>query len=385
MNVDPGGELFMRFGHIAIIVEDRNTGTQAVYNFGTFDFEDPALKFRYARGYLNYWLSVVPMHVMLDFYRFLGRGVTKRTLNFTPEQANEIVSRLEINARPENATYAYRHYVDNCCTRIRDLLDDILEGAISEKYNQAYTGRSYRYWTYEKLVGLPVMRNIILLILGGDIDKPVTRWNEEFLPEVLAEDLDRLTIGPEHIPAIREKVRIFDSEKSNEALTPDEVIPFVILFSLLLIGFGLPIALPKRKWTARFAGLGLLVWGLLGGLFGLLLILFWTSTVHYDTHRNENLLTFLALHLWLVGPAVKLMIKGRIREKTQRFLVKYFMVALGLIAVDLLLKLGPFIQHNYEFIAFAAACDLFALFAVRRMSGGGKRDPYLHEQLRQIG
>jgi hypothetical protein len=367
INVDPGGELFMAFGHIAVIVEDKHTGAEDVYNFGTFDFDDPGLRFRYARGYLNYWLSVVPLPLMLHFYHSLGRGVTIRTLNFTPKQAEEVARRLEINARPENATYAYRHYIDNCCTRIRDLLDDMLNGAISEKYNQAPTGRSYRYWTIHQLIGMPVMRTIILLILGGDIDKPVTRWNEEFLPEVLAEDLDSLTVGPNHIPVIRNKERLFQSEKPNDALSADEIIPFVVLFSLLIIGFGLPLALPKKKWTARFAGLGLVVWGLLAGLFGVLLIFFWTYTVHYDTHRNENLLTFLALHLWLVVPGVKLIVKGRLKDKTKRFLVRYFIFALGLIALDLILKIGPFIQHNYQFIAFAAACNLAALFAVKRM------------------
>jgi hypothetical protein len=367
INVDPGGELFMRFGHIAITVEDTETQTEEVYNFGTFDFEDPALRFRYARGYLNYWLSVVPLSTMLHFYHYLGRGVTVRTLNFSPKQAEEVARRLEINARPENATYAYRHYVDNCCTRIRDLLDDILDGAISEKYNQSPTGRSYRYWTYRQLIGLPVMRTIILLILGGDIDKPITRWDEEFLPEVLADDLDKLTIGQNHTPVIRNKERLFESEKSNDALSAEDIIPFVVLFLTLIVGFGLPIALPRRKWTARFAGLGLVVWGLPAGFFGLMLVFFWTATVHYDTHRNENLLIFLALHLWLVGPGIKLLARGRISEKTQRFLVRYFIFALGLIAGDLLLKIGPFIQHNYEFIAFAAAVNLGALFAVRRI------------------
>ena len=371
LNVDPGGELFMRFGHIAVIVEDRKLKTKEVYNFGTFDFTDPNLQFRYARGFLNYWLSVVPLPPMVSFYRAMGRGVTVRTLNLTPSQAEEIVKRLEINALPENATYAYRHYIDNCCTRIRDLLDDVLDGAISEAYRKGPTGRTYRYWTYQCLLGMPVMRTVILLILSGEIDKPIDRWEEEFLPAVFAEDLDNLRFGSEQKPVVLRKDRLFKSRGPNpgEYTSPSEILTFVILFALLLVGFSLPIALPKKKWTARFAGLGLTIWGFTGGFGGLLLLFLWTATTHYDTHKNENLLTFLVLHLWLLGPGLKLLLLGRVREKTAYRMEKYLIFSLALIALDLVLKLGPFIQSNFEYLAFAAACNTGALLAIRRLRG----------------
>ena len=371
LNVEPGGELFMRFGHIAVVVEDRELQTRDVYNFGTFDFTDPALMFRYARGFLNYWLSVMPEEPMIMFYRMMGRGVTIRTLNLTPEQAANMVRRLKINALPENATYAYRHYIDNCCTRIRDLLDDILGGAVSEKYHRGPTGRTYRYWTRYCLRGMPVMSNIILLILSGEIDKPISRWDEEFLPDVFVEDLDNLTVGPNHVPIIKDKKELFPSRGPKPGDTPiDEILLFVGLYSLLFFGFALPIIFPKKKWAVRFTGLGLTVWGILGGLMGLLLLVLWFFTTHYDTHHNENVLTFVVLHLWLLGPGLKLIFKARIGERTAKVLKWYFIGALGLIALDLLLKIGPFHQNNYRFIAFAAACDLAAFFALRRIGTG---------------
>ena len=371
LNVDAGGELFMRFGHIAVIVEDRQYRTKEVYNFGTFDFTDPNLQFRYARGFLNYWLSVMPLPPMVNFYRAMGRGVTVRTLNLTPTQAEEVARRLEINARPENATYAYRHYIDNCCTRIRDLLDDVLDGAISEAYRKGPTGRTYRYWTYQCLLGMPVMRTIILLILSGEIDKPIDRWDEEFLPAVFAEDLDNLKVGPEQKPIVLRKERLFDSRGPNpgEYTPPSEILTFVTLFAVLFIAFALPIALPKQRWTARLAGLGLTVWGVAGGVGGLLLVFLWTVTTHFDTHKNENLLTFLVLHLWLIGPGLKLIFLGRMQEKTARRIEKYLIFSLALIALDLLLKIGPFIQSNFEYITFAAACNGGALAAIRRLRG----------------
>ena len=154
LTMGQGDELFARFGHIALMVDDRRERTRKVYNFGTFDFADPDLRIKYARGFLTYWLSVDSYAEVIRRYRWMNRELTVRTLDLTEEQAVEIARRLELNALPENRDYAYRHYLDNCCTRIRDVLDDVLEGAISEGRDEDPTERTYRHWTDRALAGL---------------------------------------------------------------------------------------------------------------------------------------------------------------------------------------------------------------------------------------
>ncbi len=369
INVDPGGELFMRFGHIAVIVEDIENETKTVYNFGTFDFNDSTLKYRYAKGFLTYWLSIIPLHPMIEYYHALGRGVTIRTLNFSSSQSNMIAEKLEVNAKPENATYAYRHYVDNCCTRIRDLFDDVLEGAISSNYIKETSGKTYRYWTYQSLLGMPIMRTVILFILGREIDKPITRWEEQFLPENFAKDLDELRIGQKRTYIVKEKIRLFDSFEPNEQnVTYIEEIAFiVVLFGLLLIGFTIPFLFPKTLSARRFTGISIFLWGLLGGFGGLLILLLWTATTHYDTHNNENILIFPVTHFWIVIPGLFLVFKATLKEKTLNLLKIYFLVCLGIIFINLILKFGPFYQSNYEYIIFAALCNLGGLLSVLKI------------------
>ena len=266
---------------------------------------------------------------IIDRYRYFDREVTVRTLNLTPAQAREIAHRLDINALPENREYEYRHYIDNCCTRIRDIIDDAIGGAIKKEHDREPTGRTYRDWTLDALEGLPVSQAIIVYSLGPAIDKPVTRWDEQFLPAVLAKDLDDIRIGPDNRPLVsRKRVVVKRKGPAVESVTPTyEIAIPAVLLGLLALGFLLPIALGKRKIAARLTGLGLLVWGLTAGLGGLMLLLYWTATTHFDTHYNENLLVNPFLHLWLLGPAFKLIFKARLGERTSRFL-RWYLICL---------------------------------------------------------
>lgn len=358
-----GDDLFARFGHIAIMVDDRKGKTRKVYNFGTFDFDDPDLRLKYARGFLNYWLSVGDWQTTVMHYQYFNRQLEQRTLDLTPAQSAGIAKKLMENARPENRYYEYRHYVDNCCTRIRDILDEELEGAISAGRNEEPTGRTYRDWTRDALEGLTLSQFLILYSLGPAIDVPITRWDEEFLPSVLAEDLDATRIGPDDKPLVKRKRKVVKRIGADVGvIVPgyETAVP-VVFFVLMGLGLLLPLALGRRKLGARLAGLGIFTWGLAAGLGGLMLVLYWTITTHYDTHYNENLLVTPVLHLWLVGPGLKLVFTGRVKEKTARIIGWYLIASMGLILFDVLMKIGPFIQNNLGILGFSAAANVAVL------------------------
>jgi hypothetical protein len=305
---------------------------------------------------------------MVRWYKEDNRTATVRTLNLTEAQAQAMARRLAINARPENAEYDYRHYLDNCCTRIRDLLDDVLGGAIKKTYAKKETGLTFRYWTRRALRGFPIYKNVILFSLGPTIDHPVTRWQEQFLPEVLVEDLDEMTVGNSGEPLVSKKTQIFKSTAPRVGTTfyVEDAVTAGLLFGLLIIGFGTPLLIKRPGVGRRLLGVGLVVWGLVGGLAGVMLALYWTITTHYDTHYNENLLVMPPTHLLLLGLGLRLTVSARLSPKTVAVLKHYLKGSLGLIAIDLILKIGPFIQGNFEFIAFAALCDAGALISLKR-------------------
>ncbi len=361
MTIGPGEELFARFGHIMLMIEDREARTQRVYNFGTFNFADPELRFKYARGFITNRLWVYPYTWMVRRYRHANREMVIRELDLTEKQTADIVRRLEINAQPENREYAYRHYLDNCCTRIRDLLDDVTGGAISRGRRNAPTGRTYRYWTKSALSGLPLIGTAILFSLGPAIDKPITRWDEHFLPSVLTEDLDATRM--ERRPLVKNKRTIMERSgpPPGNSIDTADIMLFAIGLGILIVGFVLPLVIGRRPLSTRLLGVGLAFWGLLAGLGGLILVLFWTVTEHTDTYWNENLLVMPVTHLWLVVPGVNLLVNARLGRKMSLLLRSYLFVASAMIVLNVILKLGPFIQDNWIFIAFAAAANAAAL------------------------
>ncbi|MCP4601294.1 MAG: DUF4105 domain-containing protein [Proteobacteria bacterium] len=363
-----GEELFARFGHIGLMVEDQEQRTKKVYNFGTFDFSDPDLRPKYVRGFLNYWLSVGTYARTVRRYIDYDREMVVRTLNFNPQQAAEVVRRLEINALPENRYYAYRHYLDNCCTRIRDILDDVSGGLLSRDRNKDPTGRTFRDWTRKALTGLPVLSTLILFSLGSSVDQPITRYDEQFLPSVVAEDLDAVRMSSNDQPFVAQKktVIVRRGPPVGESIPTMDLVIGAVLLGLLIVGLGLPIALAKRRIAARLTGIGLVVFGFIAGLGGLVLVLFWTVTTHYDTYYNENMLITPVFHLLLLGPGFKLIFTANLGERTGRLLGWYLIIALGVVLLDVVLKAGPFIQNNWEFVAFAAPCNAAALAALYR-------------------
>ena len=367
LTVGQGDELFARFGHIGVVVDDNEAKARKVYNFGTFDFEDPALQVKYARGDLIYWVSIASYRGIIGFYQYDNREATLRTLALSPEQAELVATRLDVNARPENRNYQYRHYLDNCCTRIRDLIDSATGGAIRKGRDEAPTGRTYRDWTRRALGGMPIYSAVILYSLGPAIDRPITRWDEEFLPSVLSEDLDATRL-PDGRPLV-ESSRALLRRRGPAVGAETETLDIVVLAALgVVLAFGLvvPLLSRRRGLANRALGVGLTFYGLIAGLGGLMLVLYWAATTHYDTHYNENLLVTPATHLLLLGPGLKLLFTGRLGARTRRFLELYAAAALGVVFLDLALKLGPFIQDNTGVIAFAAFADAALLTGLRR-------------------
>jgi len=368
LTVGQGDALFSRFGHIGVVVDDRERKTRKVYNFGTFDFEDPALRIKYARGHLIYWLSVASYRGIIGFYQYDNRDVQLRTLALAPAQAEQIATRLETNARPENREYQYRHYLDNCCTRIRDLIDSATGGAIRKGRDEKPTGRTYRDWTRSAFEGMPIYSAVILYSLGPAIDRPITRWDEEFLPSVLSEDLDATRLPPDGRKLV-ESSRVVLTRRGPTVGSEIATLDIVVLAALVVVlAFGLlvPLFVRRRGLANRALGVGLASYGLVAGLGGLMLVLYWTATTHFDTHYNENLLVTPVTHLWLLGPGLKLLFTGRLGARTRRVLELYAAAALCVVLLDFALKLGPFIQGNTGVIAIAAFADAALLTGLRR-------------------
>lgn len=342
VTMEPGGIFFERFGHNALLVQDDAAGTATSYNFGYFDMDEPDFFGNFVRGHMKYWLVALPLDDDLARYAQTGRGVGVQWLDLTPQAATALAAALAENARPENAQYRYDYYTSNCSTKVRDAIDQALGGALQPQLSGRSQGNTYRSESVRLASPAPWMAVGFHLGLGGYADRPLSRWDESFIPMRLRD-------------ALRE-VKLADGRPlvaSEQVLLPHRVAPApaeaprprmgALIAGLLLAGLALWAA--RRAPRALAAG-ALLFWAL-AGTAGTVMALIWLATEHVAGHGNQNLLLLSPLCLFLLpGGWAKL----RGREPSRRFRWLLWTVA-GSAALAGFLKFLPFlVQENVEWV-----------------------------------
>jgi hypothetical protein len=123
LSCSPGAELYSIFGHSAIRVTDETSGTDRVYNYGTFNFREKNFYLKFLSGKLNYYLSVQSFPSFMSDYLEENRTVYEQVLNISHFHKLQLHTALRLNALPENRAYKYDFFWDNCSTRIRDKIE----------------------------------------------------------------------------------------------------------------------------------------------------------------------------------------------------------------------------------------------------------------------
>ena len=195
VTMQPGEEYWARFGHDAILVDDRQDDPASeplLYNFGYFDFDQPGFFLHFAQGYMNYQLAAVPAQEDLAGYAHDGRGVTLQWLDMTPAQATKLQHFLQWNALPEHATYRYDYFTQDCTTRVRDALDFALDGRLRAQMTTPSHGLTYRSEAIR--LGAPDwwLGLSMHFALGPFADRPLSLWDEAFIPSRLQDSLRTL-------------------------------------------------------------------------------------------------------------------------------------------------------------------------------------------------
>jgi hypothetical protein len=183
----PGQIYWERFGHNAIWLRETALGLDHTFNFGFFDFEQEDFFLRFMRGRMLYFSVAQPAHREFDFYRQQNRSIRVQKLNLASSQYNSLRDHLLYEIRPENRDYRYDYYLNNCSTRIRDAIDIALDGALAERTQKMPASLNFREQT-RRLTQMQFWYYLGLeLGLGYPVDREVSRWDEMFVPGVVAD------------------------------------------------------------------------------------------------------------------------------------------------------------------------------------------------------
>lgn len=298
------GELYSAFGHSAYRVLDPVANIDWVFNYGTFDFNQPNFYLNFARGRNMYMLAVQDYPPFRNYYQEHNRYIHEQVLNLDIHQSQLLFNYLWNNAQPENRTYRYDYFYDNCSTRPRDVLKAVFGNDIHFDFGWVKESPSIRDLTDQYLIQQPWGDLGIDICLGLPMDKAATAEEHLFLPDYLEKAFDHATISfqGKQQPLVLEKASVF--EPHPETFPLNWTHPWVIFG--VLAGWLIYASYRnfRNKDTSRAIDNTLLI---VTGSLGLLLTLLWLATDHAAAARNLNLLWAMPLNL------VALFLSGKIK------------------------------------------------------------------------
>ena len=291
----PGDELYSKFGHSAFRVQDFDKQYDVVYNFGVFDQQQPFFYLNFAKGKMSYKLDKSNYKYFYHLYEYENREVKKQSLNLTSQQRKKIIAFLENNTKPENATYQYDFFYNNCATKIRSVLETVFPNEII--FNNDHITTSY---TMRDLINNNVPCNSwanvgINIALGSVIDHKATSDEYQFLPEYIFKGLNNATINK--IPLIKETATILETDekriikKSFSLLSPYAVLSLIGLLVIFITysDFKKNVRTKALDFTLLF----------ITGFTGVFSLLLWFATNHTTTAANLNILWAFAPNLFM--------------------------------------------------------------------------------------
>lgn len=189
LTCSPHNEVYSLYGHTAIRYQDLRQGVDVVINYGLFSFKKSFFILRFIFGLTDYEMGIVPFDVFYDEYRSQGCSVTQQVLAISGKAKQEIANALEQNYLPENRTYRYNYFYDNCTTRARDILisqTERTDGKVT--YIRKGNGPSFREMIHQYNKDYPWARFGNDILLGYQADLPTTVSEQQFLPANLMQD-----------------------------------------------------------------------------------------------------------------------------------------------------------------------------------------------------
>jgi hypothetical protein len=348
LTCNPGQDLYSIFGHSGIRVINHTSGTDEVYNYGMFNFDDPAFYTKYVRGKLMYWGAKQPISHFTYGYQMENRAVFAQELNINQDQAHAVLLELEKSIDEKNKYFHYDFLYKNCSTEARDLFERAL-GKDKIKYPEGKFYGSFITTLDRYLKNLHWERFGIDLLLSSEVRKNMSAKQSGFLPNELMKLYKSTNLDNKPLVLAETEIVPFavnpNFERKESLFTPLTLCLGLLAISLL----GFLSFLDKRiiKWFDA-------IFFTLLGMLGLLFLFMWFGTNHLQTKHNMHLLWCLPNHCFYTY---------FINSKYKKI---YARIALSLSILSLIII--PFFQNTPLVFVLLILCAITRLFyhATRR-------------------
>jgi hypothetical protein len=277
-----GEDIYTVWGHTAVRVVDSINHTDIVFNYGTFDFNEPNFLTQFVKGSLLYFISANNYNDFIAEYQLEKREVVEQVLKLSTPEKVKWYEALKINMIDSNRYYLYNFITDNCTTRIKDGLFK----------NSAFQPVGINVPSFRSEVvkapyqqGLPWIGLGIDLLLGAYSDQKPNDFQASFLPNLLHQQIanTRRLVATNNL-------LVTTNKNSSTASTP-----FYTLLILLLI------YLFASKWNSlalqKIAKILDVLFLLLFSIGGALVVYMSLVSKHTACYQNYNLMWLHPLYL----------------------------------------------------------------------------------------
>ena len=329
LTVGPGEDLYSVFGHTAIRVNDPAQNLDVTFGWGGFRYEDN-FYVKFLRGTLPYYIDAYEMYPFLYAYQAENRTVREQLLNLSPAQKQQLYRVLQTNMLPENRTYQYKFFYDNCASRPRDKIAEACGDSLTIPSRNRMTGRSYRDWmnVYLDKSVKPWAKLGMNLAIGQPADEPTDGWHAMYLPDQVHDQLAKAVLKKadgQVVPLVASDQTLYEARQTFRQQVPfffDPTVVFALLAILVTIFTIRRYQIGRvDRWVDR------LLFGF-SGFWGWFLFLLWVATDHGVTAWNPTLLYLMPLHLplvyWATGPTTTA------RRRTLYFGLTALLIFLGI-------------------------------------------------------
>ena len=306
LTIGPGTSLNDAFGHSAIRIKDPMYQLDLVYDFGRYNFETKGFYLNFAKGKLNYTVEWSQSKPFIAYYKSVQREVKSQTLHFSLAEKQALFQKLQQNILPQNKSYAYDFFYNNCVTKIKDAIISVSQRPLNFK-----EPKDFKQHTFRALIRSQVAQNSwggfgIDLALGSVIDRVAPAEDHMFLPRYMHRFFEVATFKNSN-ELLVEKQEVLNatqlSAKSSFWTSP--LFVFGIL-SILIIA----VTYKNYKNNTRTTGIDVLIFAV-SGIIGVLILLLWFATDHTATTYNYNLLWAFAFNILLLPTLLKTTVKRR--------------------------------------------------------------------------
>jgi hypothetical protein len=330
----PGTELYEAFGHSAIRIKDPVLRLDLIYNYGMFDFNAPNFYSNFTKGNLLYRLGRYKFEYFLAGYKRDKRWVKQQVLNLNQDERQAFFMYLENNVLPENASYSYDPYFNNCATKLRDITTTILGDKINLSDKNLDKNLSFRQLMDKEIPWNTWGSFGINLALGSKLDQKADFRQYMYLPDYVYSIFNNSTLFIQNQPKKlikREDVLLNFKELEQETSIYN---PFLIFSIISLIGIFLTYSDFKNKKRSKWIDFVILF---TTGIVGVLIVFLWFFTDHSTAPNNFNF-------LWAFAPnlIIAFLILGQQQQKWLNYYFKFSLFLLTIIPILWIVKVQLF-------------------------------------------